>query len=98
MTGEVIGAAEALRIGLVEEVVDGADLLARATALATLIASRAPLAVRAAKAAALAAFDLSFEEGRLREVALFEQCFATEDRVEGVNAFLEKRRADFRGR
>jgi enoyl-CoA hydratase len=98
MTGEVIDAAEALRIGLVQEAVDGVHLLARATAVATLIASRAPLAVRAAKEATLAAFDLSFEEGRLREVALFERCFASEDRLEGVNAFLAKRQAEFRGR
>ena len=98
MTGEVIDAAEALRIGLVHEVVPGVEVRVRAMALATLIASRAPLAVRAAKEATRAAFDLPFEEGRLRELSLFEQCFASDDRVEGVAAFLDKRVAAFRGR
>ncbi len=98
LTGEVIDAAEALRIGLVHEVVGAAALMERALALATTIASRAPLAVAAAKAATRAALDLAFEEGRQLEVALFERCFASEDRTEGVGAFLAKRAPEFRGR
>ena len=98
LTGEVIDAAEALRIGLVHEVVGAAALMERALALATTIASRAPLAVAAAKAATRAALDLDFEEGRQLEVALFERCFASEDRTEGVGAFLAKRTPEFRGR
>jgi enoyl-CoA hydratase len=98
LTGESIGADEALRIGLVHEVVAPESLAERARAVAEVIASRAPLAVRAAKEAAWAALDLPFEEGRQREVALFERCFASEDRVEGVRAFLARATPEFRGR
>ncbi|MDB4889952.1 MAG: short chain enoyl-CoA hydratase [Gemmatimonadetes bacterium] len=97
LTGDVIDSDEALRIGLVNEVVPAAALRGRAVSLATHIASRAPLAVLAAKEATRAALDLPFEEGRQRELALFEQCFASADRVEGVGAFLEKRHPSFRG-
>lgn len=97
LTGDVIDAVEAERIGLVNEVVPLAALRGRAIALAAHIASRAPLAVLAAKEATRAAFDLPFEEGRQRELALFEQCFESADRVEGVGAFLEKRHPCFRG-
>lgn len=97
LTGDVIDSEEALRIGLVNEIVPAAALRGRAVSLATHIASRAPLAVLAAKEATRAALDLPFEEGRQRELALFEQCFASADRVEGVGAFLEKRHPSFRG-
>jgi enoyl-CoA hydratase/carnithine racemase len=63
-----------------------------------LIASKGPLAVRAAKEATRQALDLPLEEGRQLEMALFERCFASEDRVEGVRAFLERRDARFAGR
>ncbi|MEP6733856.1 MAG: enoyl-CoA hydratase/isomerase family protein [bacterium] len=98
LTGDIIDAAEALRIGLVNEVVPAAELRGRALAVATQIASKAPMAARAAKEATRIALDLPFEEGRELEVALFERCFASEDRVEGVSAFLAKRPAVFRGR
>lgn len=98
LTGEAIDADEALRIGLVDEVLDGAVLAARAMAVATTIASRAPLAARAAKQATRSALDLPLEEGRLLEVALFEGCFASADRREGVDAFLAKRPPAFEGR
>jgi enoyl-CoA hydratase len=97
LTGDIIDAVEAMRIGLVNEVVPAAALRGRAVSLATHIASKAPLAVLAAKEATRAALDLPFEEGRKRELALFEQCFASADRVEGVGAFLEKRHPSFRG-
>ena len=98
LTGESIGADEALRIGLVHEVVAAESLAERARAVAEVIASRAPLAVRAAKEATRAALDLPFEEGRQLEVALFERCFASEDRVEGVRAFMARATPEFRGR
>lgn len=98
LTGEPIDAAEALRIGLVHEVVDGALLANRAMTVATTIAERGPMAVAAAKEATRAAFDLPLEEGRQAELALFERCFASDDRIEGVNAFLAKRMPRFGGR
>ena len=98
LTGEPIDAAEALRIGLVHEVVDGALLANRAMTVATTIAERGPMAVAAAKEATRAAFDLPLEEGRQVELALFERCFASDDRIEGVNAFLAKRTPRFGGR
>jgi len=97
LTGDVIDAVEAQRIGLVNEVVPAAALRGRAVSLATHIASKAPLAVLAAKEATRAALDLPFEEGRQRELALFEQCLDSADRIEGVGAFLAKRPACFRG-
>lgn len=91
LTGEAIDAYEALRIGLVHEVVDRERVMERARDVASVIASRSPNAVRAAKAATRAALDLPFEEGRQFELRLFEECFERTDRREGVSAFLEKR-------
>ena len=82
---------------LVNDVVPPPALRGRVLAMAAHIATRAPLAVLAAKQATRAAFDLPFEDGRLLEVTLFERCFASDDRVEGVGAFLAKRPAAFRG-
>lgn len=96
MLGDVISAEEALRIGLVHEVVDLASLMGRAEEIADSIAARSPLAVRSAKQAVRSAFDLPFEEGRRLEVSLFEGCFDSPDRVEGVNAFLERRTPVYR--
>lgn len=98
LTGDPVDAAEALRIGLVHEVVAGDGLMRRALAVAQGIAARAPLAVRAAKRATWAALDLPFEEGRQLEVVLFERCFESADRVEGVTAFLGRRPPAFEGR
>ncbi|MEO7455780.1 MAG: enoyl-CoA hydratase/isomerase family protein [Gemmatimonadaceae bacterium] len=98
LTGSVIDAAAALRMGLVSQVLPGAELAGRAMEIATQLAARAPLAVQAAKEATRAALDLPFEEGREMERLLFERCFSTDDRVEGVAAFLEKRSPVFHGR
>jgi len=98
LTGEAVDAIEALRMGLVDEVVEGAELPDRAMAVALTIASRAPLATQAAKEAVRAALDQPFEAGRQLEVALFERCFASRDRTEGVEAFLGKRPPAFEGR
>jgi enoyl-CoA hydratase len=98
LSGDLIDANEALRLRLVEEVLEPAQLLDRALALAESIASKSPVAVAAAKEATRAALSLPLERGLELETALFQLCFASEDKVEGVRAFLEKRAANFSGR
>jgi enoyl-CoA hydratase len=98
LTGEMISAEEALRLGLVEEVVPPEQLLGRALALAETIAAKSPVAVSAAKEATRDALSLPLADGLKLETALFQLCFASEDKVEGVRAFLEKRAANFPGR
>lgn len=98
LTGELIDASEALRLALVEEVVEPGQLLPRAFALAESIASKSPVAIAAAKEATRAALSLPLADGLKLETALFQLCFASEDKVEGVRAFLEKRAASFPGR
>ncbi|MBA2764598.1 MAG: enoyl-CoA hydratase/isomerase family protein [Thermoleophilaceae bacterium] len=98
LTGRRIGAEEAHRWGLVNQVAGKKDWLERAIELAALIAERPAAAVQLGKQAILAAERLALEEGLDEERRLFEQAMATEDRVEGMNAFLEKRRPEFKGR
>ena len=98
LTGDMIDAAEALRLGLVEEVVAPDQLMTRAMAMAETIASKSPVAVAAAKEATRAALSLPLGEGLKLETALFQLCFASDDKVEGVRAFMEKRPAKFTGR
>jgi len=98
LSGEMIDAQEALRLGLVEVVVPPEELMARASKLAEEIATKSPVAVAAAKEATRAAMSLALSEGLKLETALFQLCFASEDKVEGVRAFLEKRAANFPGR
>jgi len=98
LTGEMIDATEALRLGLVQEVVEPGSVVARAVEVATTIASKSPVAVAAAREATRAALSLPLADGLKLERALFQLCFASEDKVEGVRAFLEKRPAEFRGR
>lgn len=98
LTGELIDATEAQRLRLVEEVVEPGQVLDRALAIADVIASKSPVAVAAAKEATRAALSLPLAEGLKLETALFQLCFSSEDRAEGVRAFLEKRAASFTGR
>jgi enoyl-CoA hydratase len=98
LSGEMIDAEEALRIRLVEEVVPPHELMARALALGEMFASRSPVAVAAAKEATRAALGLPLDDGLKLEAALFQLCFSSADRAEGVRAFLEKRAAEFTGR
>jgi enoyl-CoA hydratase len=98
LTGDMITADDALRMGLVEEVTPPERLFDRAVALAELIASKSPVAVAAAKEATRAAMSLPLDEGLRVETALFQLCFSSEDKAEGVRAFLEKRAANFSGR
>jgi enoyl-CoA hydratase len=98
LSGEIIAADEALRLRLVEEVVEPAKLLERAVELAELMASKSPVALAAAKEATRAALSLPLDDGLKLETALFQLCFSSADKAEGVRAFLEKRAAEFTGR
>lgn len=98
LTGAMIDAAEALRLGLADEVVAGGALDARAAELAGLIARMPPLAVAAAIDAVGRGAGLPLDEALALEAASFGRLFATEDRREGTNAFLEKRSPVWQGR
>ncbi len=98
LTGEVIDAAEALRIGLVQRVVPIGDLLPEAKRIAGAIASKAPLAVTATKRAIRAGAALPLTEGLELEALHFGAMVSTSDFREGTRAFLEKRKPVFEGR
>jgi enoyl-CoA hydratase/carnithine racemase len=98
LTGRRITAEEAHRMGLVNTVAPKEKWLEEAIDLAGLIARRPPLAVKLAKQAVLAAEEMPLGGGLDYERRLYELTMATEDRVEGMRAFLEKRRPSFRGR
>jgi enoyl-CoA hydratase len=98
LTGDSIDAAEALRIGLIQEIVPSATLAEHAYAIAQTLAARSPVALAAAKEAVRTALDLPLTEGRLTEAALFERCFTSDDKTEGIRAFLDKRVPHFPGR
>jgi enoyl-CoA hydratase len=97
-TGERIDAREAQRIGLVDEVVATGGALDAASRLAEKINANAPRAVAAAKRAATIGLQMSLADGLRLEAALFGGLFDTADVREGVRAFLEKRKPDFKGR
>jgi enoyl-CoA hydratase len=98
LTGEMIGADEALRVGLVNHVYEPAELLPAAEALAKKIIANAPVAVRYAMEAIERGVEMSQEEGLFLEATLFGLACATEDMREGTKAFLEKRAAKFVGK
>lgn len=98
LTGRHVTAREAEAMGLVTRVVPDEMALQEAKALAKEIAARAPVAVRMAKEAVLKAFDTTLEGGLDYERKCFYLLFATEDKEEGVRAFLARRPAQFRGR
>jgi enoyl-CoA hydratase len=97
LSGTTISAAEALRIGLVDEVVPAAELMARAEALALEIAANAPLAVERTLLAVDSGLDLSLEDALAEEARHFGQTCATRDKAEGTTAFLAKRPAVWTG-
>jgi enoyl-CoA hydratase/carnithine racemase len=98
LSGEMIGAQEAYRIGLVNEVVPAADLITRAEAILKQIFANAPIAVKFAIEAVNNGSETSLAEGLALEAALFGLCAGTEDKKEGTQAFLQKRAAQFQGR
>jgi enoyl-CoA hydratase len=98
LTGEIINAQEAFRCGLVNQVVPADHLEAKTMEIANRIAEKSPIALRLAKEAVKLASRSNLDEGLRREVDLFALCFSSEDKDEGVKAFLEKRKADFKGK
>jgi enoyl-CoA hydratase/carnithine racemase len=98
LSGRRIDAAEAYRLGVVNRVTARDKWLDEAVELAQVVARRPPLAVRLGKQAVLAADEMPLAAGLAHERRLYELAMATEDRVEGMQAFIEKRRPDFKGR
>ena len=98
LTGRRMHANEAFERGLVTSVAGKRSWLQEALELARVVAARPPIAVRLAKQAVLAAEETGLSAGLSQERRLFELSLATEDRIEGMRAFLEKRRPQFRGR
>ena len=98
LSGETITASEAYRIGLINEVVPAANLIARAEAILKQILANAPIAVKYSIDAVNQGMETSQTEGFALEASFFGLCAATEDKKEGTSAFLEKRTAQFQGR
>src|SRR5437879_12217613 len=98
LTGEMISAEEAHRIGLVNEVTAPADLIPRAEAIAQKLVANAPLAVQYTMEAVNKGLEMTLAEGLYLEAVLFGASCATEDKKEGTSAFLEKRAAQFKGK
>jgi len=98
LTGEMITAEEAQRIGLVNRIYEPAELLPATEAMARKIVEKAPLAVKYCMEAIERGSEMPLEEGLFLEATLFGLCCATEDMREGTKAFLEKRAAQFQGK
>jgi enoyl-CoA hydratase/carnithine racemase len=98
MTGEPVAARDALAMGLVSDVVADAEVFETALRIAKTIASMPPLSVLQIKEVVLAGEDASLEAGMMLERKAFQLLFATGDQKEGMRAFLEKRKPEFRGR
>ncbi len=98
LTGDMIDAQTALNLGLVNAVYAPEELESKTMELANKIAEKSPVALRLAKEAVKIASRSNLDEGLRREVDLFALCFSSEDKEEGVKAFLEKRKAVFTGR
>jgi enoyl-CoA hydratase len=96
-TGQIIDAAEALRIGLVDEVVPAAELRPRTMTLAETIAAKSPIALQLIKEAVRASVRSPLDDGLRHEKTLFGLAFSSRDKEEGVSAFLEKRQPKFTG-
>lgn len=97
-TGDMIDAAEAHRIGLVNKVVPSDQLMTAAKELAKRIMSRGPVAVKLCKSAVNEGMDMDLQSGVAYEAEVWGLCFATADQKEGMKAFVEKRKAAFIGK
>lgn len=97
LTGEDIGSGEALRIGLLNRVVDAPSLADIALTMAREMAAKSPLSTSFAKEALYSGIDLTLDQGISKELDLYLQLFGTRDRIEGVSAFRERRKPDFKG-
>ena len=98
LTGRRISAQEALQFGFVNQVAPAKEWLDKTIELASVVARRPPIAVRLGKQAVLAAEETALTAGLDHERRLYELAMATEDRVEGMSAFIDKRKPDFKGR
>src|SRR6266852_6034717 len=98
LSGEMINAQEACRIGLVNEVVPAAEVIARAESILKRIFANAPVSVRFSIEAVNKGLETSLAEGQSLEACLFGLCAGTEDKSEGTEAFLQKRAPHFQGR
>jgi len=98
LTGDMIDAETAYKFGLVNHIYDTAELEPKTIELANKIAEKAPIALQLCKEAVKFASRSNLDEGLRREVDLFAICFSTEDKAEGVAAFLEKRKPAFKGK
>jgi enoyl-CoA hydratase len=98
LTGDQVTAQEAHRLGLVNRVVPAAELMAEAKKLAATLASKAPIAIRYILEAVHKGVEMPFAQGQVFEATLFGLVASTEDMREGTKAFLEKRKAEFRGK
>jgi enoyl-CoA hydratase len=98
LTGDIIDAKTAYTLGLVNNVYPAAELEAKTMELANRIAEKSPVALAMAKEAVKTAARANLDEGLRREIDLFAMCFSSEDKTEGVSAFLEKRKPNFKGR
>ena len=98
LSGDMIGAQEAREIGLVEMVFEPEELREKTLEFASRVASKSPAILRVAKEAVRAAMEMPLAAGIAYERDLFCLCFSTEDKAEGVAAFLEKRKPEWKGR
>jgi len=98
LTGEIINAEEAFKIGLVSKVVPAEKLAAEAESLAQKMAGQAPISLRFVKEAVNKGLDLTLDQGLRLEGDLYFLLHTTADRTEGIKAFLEKRKAEFKGK
>jgi len=98
LTGDQVTAQEAHRLGLVNRVVPAADLMAEAKKLAATLAAKAPVAIRYILEAVHKGVEMPFAQAQVFEATLFGLVASTEDMREGTKAFLEKRKAEFKGK